>query len=496
MLGGLAGWCWILRGQHVVQRLDWLQVGWMGLSAGCLTAWILLATTPRAAVGLPPRLSKRVLMVACLLVAVAALAWLRPLLSDEVLRYRFDGRVWLLGLSPYRTSPEAVALLSSDNQDQELRPDALDQAAPHQARTTLNLPVSQAGFVAARTLEYLSSLDGDEELMPPGESAGWRAALLSLPWWRQMTFWRCLLALAYLLLVAELIAWLRYRQLSPWCAAVLAWQPVVVAETLGSGHQDLIGVLFLIASLRRADAGNMRRAAMCLAASAAVKPFALLALPFIIRRAWREDGTELYPPRRSEAPPAGAAAARRLIIWFVATLALLMTPFYDGEALVETWRAASAYFATSGDDAAMSRMLEVMFAGAGASEERMLRVRLAAWTICGLTTLVAGLLAWQRRASPAAAFYSMLLVALLLSPAQAPWLLVWPLAVVPLLRGQAGPAVLVWAGTAALFYTPQGLAGEAISSEAMAWQLAPVGVVGLLEVLLVRRRMARLRSGV
>jgi hypothetical protein len=313
---GLTAWMWTLRGPAAATRLDILRGGWLAFAAGCVALWLLLATTPQEALRLSTRLSKRIVIVLCLLLAAAAVVWLRPVLSAEALRYRFDGRTWLLGLSPYCVSPNEAEALAGNVQDAELRPDVLDQAAPHQERTTLNLPVGQAAFVATRTLEYLSPLE-EEEVRPPlapqtrAVSADWRVNLLDLPWWKQMLFWRCLLAIAYLLAVAELIAWTRYRELSPWWAVVFAWQPVVLMETLGAAHQDMIGVLFLIAGLRRADGGNMRRAALCLAASVAVKPLALLVLPFVLRRALRADGTEAYPPRCALAAPAGPAAARQ-----------------------------------------------------------------------------------------------------------------------------------------------------------------------------------------
>lgn len=494
----LTAWCWTLKAGAAATRPDLLQGGWLAIAGLCLALWLLLATTPTGAIRLSPRLSKRTLILLSALVAIAAVAWLRPVLSTEVLRYRFDGRAWLLAMSPYQVSPDEAEVLASSVQDAELRLDLLDRAAPDQQRTTLNLPVSQAAFVATRTLEYLSPQE--EHVRPPfapqtrAADADWRTTLLDLPWWRQMFFWRVLLAGVYLLTVAELIAWLRYRELSPWWAVVFAWQPLVVMEMLGAAHQDMIGVLFLIAGLRRADGGNMRRAAMCLAASVAVKPLAILAIPFVIRRAWREDGTEFYPPKRALAPPAGGPAARRLVIWFLATLVLLLAPLYSREALAETWRATSAYLTSPGQDAALWRVLDAVFGGPDASLERQLRVCLAAWSICAIATMVVGVIAWQRRVSPAAAMYAMLMTGLMLSPTMSPWLLAWPLAMVPVLRGRAGPAALVWAGTASLHYTAETMVGLAVATQALAWQIGPVVVVGALEGLLVGRRTRRLRA--
>lgn len=506
VVGGLAAWFYLLRGERLTQRLEMLHAGWMGLAAACMGIWALLATRPPEALRLSPQLSKRVLIVTSAVLALAALAWLRPVLSSEVLRYRFDGRAWLLGLNPYTVSPEEAVAIAADSQDPEFRPDGLDLAAPHPQRTTLNLPVSQAGFVATRTLEYLSPAANTEpagEVIPPfaadsttAQAQGstyWRGHLLSLPWWRQLFFWRCLLAGAFLLAVGELIAWLRYRELSPWWAVLFAWQPLVLMETLGAAHQDMLGVLFLIAGLRRADAGNVRRAAMCLAASVAVKPLALLVLPFVIRRAWGRDASASEPAQRLAAPPSSPTAARRLMVWFFLTLILLLTPLYGAAALTEAGRAVGGYFAGAGQDAALSRALEAIFAGEQASEGRIARVRLAAWMICALAALLTGLIAWQRRVGPAAAFYAMMIAGLLLSPVAAPWLLLWPLALVPIMRGRAGPAALVWAGTAGLYYLPETLAGGRVPSAMVALQFAPVYAVALLEAVATRRQWLRIR---
>jgi hypothetical protein len=482
-----------------------LHVGWLGLSALSISIWLLLSTTPASAIRLSPRLSKRLVLGVSVLLAVAAVAWLRPVLSSEVLRYRYDGRAWLLWINPYTVSPDEVATLAASSQDPEFRPDELDLAAPHPQRTTLNLPVSQVGFLATRTLEYLSPADAHaaELALPYADSPStraqaaprdWRWLLLQLPWWRQLFFWRCLLAAVFLLVVGELVAWLRYREISPWWAVVFAWQPLVVLESLGAAHQDIIGVLFLVAGLRRADAGNMRRAAMCLAASVAVKPLALLVLPFVIRRAWRMDGAEDYPAKRMEAPPSSAAAARRLIGWFVLTLGLLGLPLYSLEALSDFGRATHGYLFGTGENAALSRVLEAMFAGPDASLERMARVRLASWVICATAVLLAAVIAWQRRVSPGAALYGMLMTMLLLGPVAAPWLLIWPLALVPTLRGRTGPAVLAWSGTAALYYAPETLAGEALPRALLAWQFAPIYVLAALEAVSAGRRSLRGRS--
>src|SRR5688572_4516909 len=94
LAAGLPAWFYLLRGGLLLERLSTLHNGWLGLSAACIGMWILLLTTPPEALRLSPRVGKRVLLGICTLLAIAATMWLSPVLSDQVLRYRLDGRLW------------------------------------------------------------------------------------------------------------------------------------------------------------------------------------------------------------------------------------------------------------------------------------------------------------------------------------------------------------------------------------------------------------------
>ena len=149
--------------------------------------------------------------------------------------------------------------------------------------------------------------------------------------------------------------------------------------------------------------------------------------------------------------------------------------------------AIRSFMATAEHGASFHRLLEAMFVGPDGDPVRAARVRLAGWLICGIVTLMVGAGAWARRVRPAAAFYAMSVAGLLLSPVASPWLLVWPLAVVPILRGRAGPAVLIWAGTAGLFYMPTTLVGAEAPVAALLWQFLPVYAVAIVELVTARR---------
>jgi hypothetical protein len=214
----------------------------------------------------------------------------------------------------------------------------------------------------------------------------------------------------------------------------------------------------------------------------------LLILPFMISRAWRGD-----PPDWQRPLPGSAAAARRATVWFLAAIVLLMTPVWIGGGLFDLARALGDFLTTAEHDGALYRLLETMFVGPDASAQRVERVRMAAWILCGLATVAAGLIAWLRRVRPPAAFYAMSMAALLASPVISPWALIWPLAIVPVLRGRAGPAALIWAGTAVLSYTAQTLDGGRPSPQAILLQMAPVYVMAVTETLVTSRHAARYR---
>ena len=461
LLAGTPALFYALRGGRVLSEPQTLRAGWMALSAVCVGLFALLASTPPDAIRLSPRLGKRVILIAAALMAAAAVAWLVPLLSPEPLRHRFDGKIWLLGDSPYLTSPADAAAQARTSRDAENRPDALDAAAPAQNRTTLTLPAGQAFLAAGRAGEYL--LPG-EAAAPADRPAAWRALLADSPWWRRLLTWRCVLAAGYLVTIGELVAWLRQRKLSVWWAAVFAWQPLVLVESTGMGHQDVLGAMFLVAGLRRADLGRFRRAAISLAASAAVQPVALLALPFVLRQAWQA-------PPGDPAAGGNGAAARRAAVWFAATLLLLLLPLATPAALANLADAASQYAYGPSPHAAVYRGIEGLFLGPGESG-RATRVRTAGWLLCGAATLAAGAVAWVRRAGPTAALYAMTLAGLLLSPISPPWALVWPLALVPALGGRGGLAALVWSATAVLAY----------SAGTLWWQLTPVVLAAAAEL--------------
>ncbi len=179
-------------------RTPWLTFSLLALAFGL---WF------RAVRRLENRLdTTQVLLIATLLRLL--LIPLPPSLSDDILRYTWDGRVLAAGHNPYLLAPESPRLA-------ELRDD-LWRAVPHKDVETVYPPVALALF-------GLSSI-------------------LPLP----------LLSLKILLCVAELTAcWLLIRLaanlgLGSGRTAWYAWNPLVVMEVAGMGHIDGLGVLAIV----------------------------------------------------------------------------------------------------------------------------------------------------------------------------------------------------------------------------------------------------------
>ena len=199
-----------------------------------------------------------------------------PLLSDDVYRYVWDGRVALAGINPFVYAPDAVELA-------HLRDDAVWPLINHKQVPTIYPPVAQ----------WLFALNA---------SLGGGVASLK--------------ALFVLVEVACLgLVWLAVRR-SAWCAergalALTAYllNPTVCVELAWSGHLDVLAYGTLTAAAmwwrwrvragqRGEDEGSHRLrdvlvVAALLGVSAASKMLPIIALPLFVlaprgeRRAWR-----------------------------------------------------------------------------------------------------------------------------------------------------------------------------------------------------------------
>jgi hypothetical protein len=445
LLPGQLVWLWLLRGPLILEREAVLVWGQVVLGLCVIGVWGLLRTTPADAIRLPARTGVFVVLGGTILLQAAAVALLVPALSDDLFRYRVDGRMWLAGASPYATPPAAFHA--------RVAPDPVDAMVPFADWRTIYPPVSQAVFAATRALDNAvnarptpgsepqaatqTSSDVPTASRPLG---AWRASIVK-PGVRERTVvFRIAFAALAVIGVGVLILALRRTNQSVWWAALLGFNPVLTLEVGGMGHQDAIGLLFIALAVWAVVARRMSLAAGMLALATGVKPFAALLLPFLWRQAHEEFSFH---------------AGRRAVGVFAVTIAVTFGPalFYqNGQA---GWRASAAHFGRTWEGNAFLYESFKAWVGPGDEGRQMVRAKDAARLLSMLAVLGAGLLLWQTRARLPEAGYWLFMTLLLSAPVAYPWYLIWVLAFVPLLRapGAAGAAALVWSATAAMAYT-------------------------------------------
>lgn len=190
-----------------------------------------------------------------------------PLLSDDVHRYVWEGRIQLHGGNPYawRDRPEAERWTA-------LRDDVW-QGVNHKSYTAIYPPLWQ---LAARGVVALHDSIAAMKLFLVLCEAG------------------CWLALARLL---------RRRGQAPERLLVWAWHPAALVEIAGSGHNEPFGLLFVVLALLALETPRRLGAAAALAAGALAKVVpGLLVLAWLRRLRLRDlalaglAGLALYLP--------------------------------------------------------------------------------------------------------------------------------------------------------------------------------------------------------
>lgn len=174
---------------------------------------------------------------------------LPPTLSDDTLRYVWDGRVLAAGFDPYQLAPEA----------EELAPlrDELWENMPHREVPTVYPPLALLFFtVASRLPEPLIAV-------------------------------KILLFLADLLGCALLYRLARQLELPVARVLLYAWNPLVVLETAGMGHVDALMATCTIAAVLLLIRGRVAAAGAAAAGAVLAKLIPVLVLPFLLRRSPR-----------------------------------------------------------------------------------------------------------------------------------------------------------------------------------------------------------------
>lgn len=430
--------------------------GQIALAIACIGILALLYSTPNDAIRLSARKSIWLILGGAILLQGSAVAMLWPALSEDLIRYRIDGATWLAGQSPYALSPAQW-----DDSTFTGAPPAWDEVdrlglSPrlHPQLHTIYPPVSELVFTGARGLERMllnpptSSHSEQGASVLPKSGVGlstWRDAMPTFSFWQRGTILRILFGAA-----AVVSAWLLIRILTlagqnPWWSIIFAWNPLTTLECGGMGHQDIIGILLILAAIHLLRSRKSIRAGVALALACGVKPFAILFLPFACRSEWRlaGDGASQNTHRFKQVAVLPLAFVLTL---FIIALPLLYQHGYVG------WFATAGTYTRQWEANGSIYLAFKHFLGHGGDGWAMVHAKEKARLFAaGLTVVVLGLCR-VFKANVAQAGYWCLLALLLTAPVVYPWYLLWALALVPLLGGRAGWAVLIWSGTAAISY--------------------------------------------
>lgn len=166
------------------------------------------------------------------------------LLSDDIYRYIWDGRVSQHGINPYRFAPDAENLVG-------LRDSTIYAHVNHPEIPTIYPPLSQLAFAAATWIS--------ESLL------AMKIALMIFD--------------AGVILV--LLAMLRFTERALSWVIVWAWNPLVIVEITGQGHVDVIAIFFTIAAVYAAMRARAIWAAGLLGLAFVSKLSAWYLLPFL-----------------------------------------------------------------------------------------------------------------------------------------------------------------------------------------------------------------------
>jgi hypothetical protein len=168
-----------------------------------------------------------------------------PSLSEDIYRYQWDGKLLSEGINPYQFVPGAAELV-------ELRDDQY-QVINHKDIGTPYGPLSIMVFAIADSIN--SSI-----------------YFMKVPF----ILFDCL---AIFLIIKMLVI----AGLSKYNVIFYAWNPLVVVEVAGSGHNDSLGVLLLLVALYFIQRGKNLSAAAGFTLALMTKYIALLFLPAVLK---------------------------------------------------------------------------------------------------------------------------------------------------------------------------------------------------------------------
>jgi len=193
-----------------------------------------------------------------------------PTLSDDLYRYRWDGKAQLHSLNPYLAQPDDPSLAPLWNTG-----DPYESRMPATDMPTIYPPLAEQVF--KYTARYL-----------PGTIA------FKLP-----------MELCDIFVMILLAFWLRAEGGRAYQLAIYAWNPLVIVEFAGSGHSDALALAALVAAFVIIKS-RRTFSTLLLATATLLKSFPILLFPLWLRRnGW---------PRSARAWLEGAAAGALALI--------------------------------------------------------------------------------------------------------------------------------------------------------------------------------------
>ena len=315
------------------------------------------------------------ILLVFLAIAFRAPLWtLPPTLSDDLHRYRWEGKAQAHGYNPYSIAPNDPRLAS-------LR-DSYYQIMPGRELPAIYPPVSELLFRLTWKL-----FPGPVAFKIPFELAD--------------------------VLAVFVLAWIfRSDPHRNFRLAVYAWNPLVIVEFAGSGHNDVLAILGIVCAIALIKKWpSLASVPVALAAMAKVFPAVLL--PVWVRRVG-------WPQKKSG--------------WWAAILAalvclLLVAPFWSG---LPMFRANFTYYEATFKNYHASLYTVIDWLTGGHTRIPALTGILAAWGL-------AFWLSWKRTETARAA-YLLIATILVFSPNGYSWYFTW---IVPLLCFFPNPAWLL-----------------------------------------------------
>ncbi len=307
-----------------------------------------------------------------------------PQLSDDIWRYIHDGQTLAAGHNPYATAP---AELESQNK--------VTRQINHPQLVTIYQPASQWVFALLAKCQF--DRLGD------------------------VTF-RLGFVLFDLGIIALIIAELTRLKRSVWWSLLYAWHPLVISEVAATGHQDVIGIAMLLASvcfvMRRARRLDMFFAGVCFAMSIAVKP---IVFPLVLPLVWELFKSPVACSPDHKVMCSKAALVHAVLGAMVTGMALYLPFVYMDQGIGRLFETASTFV----EGWQFNSLIHgIALQLAGDSQQ-------ARWLAGGLLMFIL-ITAMRKRLSLIQTCCIYLFASMLCSSTVYPWYLLWALAFLPL----------------------------------------------------------------